>query len=73
MDVNVKLDKSMSPTKDYEREDMKCVPCQEAVGSLFYAAQGTRPDISYVVNMVSSYSKNKVSSIGLQVRGYSDI
>lgn len=58
VDVNVKLDKSMSPKTEKERNEMKSVPYQEAVGSLLYAAQGTRPDISYAVNLVSRYSKD---------------
>lgn len=34
------------------------VSYQEAVGSLLYAAQVSRPDIQYVVNMVSRFNNN---------------
>lgn len=34
------------------------VPYQEAIGSLLYLAQGTRPDISYAVNNASRFNSN---------------
>lgn len=34
------------------------VPYQEAVGSLFYLAQETRPDIAFAVNDVSRFNNN---------------
>lgn len=34
---------------------MSNVPYQEAVGSLIYLSQGTRPDIAYAVNSVSKF------------------
>lgn len=37
---------------------MEKIPYQEAVGSLLYAAQVSRPDIQYAVNMVSRYNHN---------------
>lgn len=39
-------------------EDMANVPYQQAVGSLLYAAQVTRPDIAYAVNYCSRFSRN---------------
>ena len=36
---------------------MAAVPYMSAVGSLLYAALGTRPDIAYAVNAVAQYSK----------------
>lgn len=54
-DASLKLDKTMSPSTPEEAEAMKAVPFKEAVGSLLYAAQATRPDIAYAVNMVSQF------------------
>ena len=36
---------------------MENIPYQEAIGSLLYLAQGTRPDISYAVNFLSKFNK----------------
>lgn len=36
--------------------EMDC-PYQQAIGSLLYVAQGTRPDISYVINALSRFNK----------------
>ncbi|XP_055924729.1 uncharacterized protein LOC129956807 [Argiope bruennichi] len=35
--------------------DMRKIPFQAAVGSLLYAAQATRPDISFVVNLMCQF------------------
>lgn len=53
-----RLDKSMCPTSTKEQEEMTKVPYKEAVGSLLYLAQATRPDISFAVNAVSQYCSN---------------
>ena len=37
---------------------MSNVPCSSAIGSLMYATMCTRPDICYVVSMVSRYQAN---------------
>lgn len=58
IDINTKLSKQMSPKDESEREAMENVPYQEAVGSLLYAAQSTRPDIAFAVNAVSRYNNN---------------
>lgn len=57
-DTNQKLSSAMCPSNDAERKKMESVPYQEAVGSLLYASQISRPDISYAVNMVSRYCQN---------------
>lgn len=58
VDVNQKLTKEMSPKNDDERTRMSNIPYQEAVGSLLYLVQGTRPDIAFAVNNVSRYNNN---------------
>ncbi|XP_074042427.1 uncharacterized protein [Leptinotarsa decemlineata] len=37
---------------------MTKIPYQEVIGSILYASQGTRPDITYAVNTVSQFNKN---------------
>lgn len=46
-DTNAKL------SIDMPSEELRKIPYQEAVGSLLYLAQGTRPDIAFAVNDVS--------------------
>lgn len=58
MDPNQHLTKEMSPINFSDKEEMKKIPYQEAVGSLLYISQGTRPDITYAVNTVSKYNSN---------------
>lgn len=57
-DTNVKLTKEMAPTDAAERREMETVPYQEAVGSVLFAAQVTRPDIQFAVNTVSRFNAN---------------
>jgi hypothetical protein len=45
-----KLTQAMSPTTEEEKRSMMKIPYREAVGSLLYAAIGTRPDIAHAVN-----------------------
>lgn len=58
VDVNQKLTNEMSPSDEDAKQEMKKIPYQEAVGSLLFAAQVTRPDIQFAVNMVSRYNSN---------------
>lgn len=53
--TNTKLSLDM-PTDNATAGDLKKIPYQEAVGSLLYLAQGTRPDISFAINDVSRYN-----------------
>ncbi|XP_036340375.1 secreted RxLR effector protein 161-like [Rhagoletis pomonella] len=52
-DLNQKLKKS-----DTIDETMKEVPYQQAIGSLLFAAQCTRPDICQAVNFLSRFNNN---------------
>lgn len=58
MDNNQKLSKEMCPDNDEKRDEMKDVPYQEAIGSLMYAGQLTRPDICFAISSLSRYNKN---------------
>lgn len=58
VDPGAKLNKSMCPSEPKEVQSMQAIPYKEAVGSLMFIAQATRPDISFAVNMVSKFSSN---------------
>lgn len=57
-DTNIKLSLSMCPQNEKERMEVLNIPYQEAVGSLLYLTQGTRPDIAFAVNDVSRFNSN---------------
>lgn len=46
------------PRTQDEKDKLKTIPYQEAIGSLLYAAQATRPDIAFAVGFLSRFSKN---------------
>ena len=56
--------KEQCPKTQEERDRMAGVPYALAVGSLMYAMLYTRPDIYFVVAMVSRYQSNPNPSIG---------
>jgi hypothetical protein len=58
MDPSAPLSKSQSPTKLEDINKMRNVPYREAVGSLMYAAMGTRPDIAFATSTVAQFSDN---------------
>jgi transposase InsO family protein len=58
MDPGEHLTKSQSPSTPKQIDDMRDVPYREAVGSLMYAALGTRPDITYAVTALSQFLQN---------------
>jgi hypothetical protein len=58
MDPSAPLSKSQSPSKLEDIAKMKNVPYREAVGSLMYAAMGTRPDIAFATSTVAQFSEN---------------
>lgn len=49
---------SMSPKDILEKKKMESVPYRELIGSLSYAANCTRPDISYAVNRLAQFCSN---------------
>ena len=53
-----KLSSRHSPYIDKEKEDMRRVSYASAVGSLMYVMVCTRPDIAYVVGVVSNFLSN---------------
>lgn len=52
------LGQHQSPATPRQFEDMRDVPYREAVGSLMYAATGTRPDIMFAVTALSQFMQN---------------
>jgi hypothetical protein len=58
MDPNTTLTKDQSPNASQEFEHMKNVPYREAIGSLMWAAMGTRPDIAFAVSLLSQFMEN---------------
>ena len=54
----LKLSKEDSPKSNFEKEEMAKVPYSLAVGSLMWAMIATRPDIAFVVGVVSWYITN---------------
>ena len=58
IDPSAPLSKSQSPSKIEDINKMKNVPYREAVGSLMYAAMGTRPDIAFATSTVAQFSDN---------------
>jgi len=53
-----KLSMRQSPISEKQKVEMKNVPYSSAVGSLMYAMICTRPDIAYVVGVVSRFLTN---------------
>jgi hypothetical protein len=58
MDPNVKLSIAQCPSTAREITDMKNVSYREAIGSLMYAALGTRPDIMFSVSFLLQFMQN---------------
>ena len=54
----LKLNSSMCPNTDEEREAMAKVPYREAIGCLMYLMLSTRPDIAGAVQQLSRFGAN---------------
>lgn len=57
LDINKSLLKTNLMSNKHT-EDLQRIPYQAAVGSLLYAAQATRPDIGYGVNLLCKFCQN---------------
>ena len=55
VDKSLSLSRDMCPKTPEEKEKMFKVPYDSVVGSLMYAMMCTRPDIYYIVGLVSRY------------------
>lgn len=58
MDPSIHLSTDQSPKSTTEVARMQRIPYREAVGTLMYAAIGTRPDIAFAVQALSKFSKD---------------
>jgi len=56
--IGQKLSKSQCPVTQEERQEMQTIPYRELIGSLMYAALGTRPDICFAVTFLSQFLQN---------------
>ena len=55
---NLKMTNADSPTTFEEKSQMEKKPYRALIGSLLYAARGTRPDISYAVGALAKFNQN---------------
>jgi hypothetical protein len=58
MSASVRLSKEDCPTTALEMSAMESTPYRSLIGSLLYAALGSRPDIAYAVNQLSRFNSN---------------
>jgi hypothetical protein len=58
MNPGVNLSQDQCPKSKEELEEMRSVPYAHAVGALMYLAISSRPDIAYVVGVLSRFSSN---------------
>jgi hypothetical protein len=52
------LSKQQCPSSPHEIEQMRKIPYRQAVGSLMYLANCTRPDLAHAVQLVAQFSQN---------------
>ena len=58
IEEGMKLDETMCPQTDEEKEEMRHKPYRQAVGSLMYLMVATRPDLAAAVRLVSRFGAN---------------
>ncbi|TFY78270.1 hypothetical protein EWM64_g5745 [Hericium alpestre] len=58
IDPSFSLTTDQSPSTPQQYDDMRNILYREAIGSLMYAAIGTRPDVSYAVTALSQFMQN---------------
>ena len=58
MDPGLRLSAEMGPKTSSEVREMQDIPYDQAVGSLFYLAVATRPDIARTVGNLARFSRN---------------
>lgn len=58
MDPNQIFTPDMCPQSEADKMEMRKIPYQEAIGSLLYLSQGTRPDITFAVSFLSRFNHN---------------
>lgn len=57
-EAHIRLTFLMSPKNDHEKQSVSSRPYRELIGSLSYAANSSKPDISYSVNQLAQFSSN---------------
>jgi hypothetical protein len=58
LDPGIVLQKNTDDINDETKKLMEKVPYRQAIGSLQYLVQGTRPDIAFAVSKLGQYSSN---------------
>lgn len=58
MDSNQTFTPDMCPQSEVDKMELRKIPYQEAIGSLLYLSQGTRPDITFAVSFLSRFNHN---------------
>ena len=58
LDPHHQLSLAQCPSTVRQHEVMKGIPYREAIGSLLYAAPGTRPDVMFAVTFLSQFMQN---------------
>ena len=64
----VHLSKSISAQGEEDRKEMSMVPYVSTVGSLIYVMLCTRPDIAYVISVVSQFQANPGKEHGIAIK-----
>ena len=55
---NDRFNLNQCPRNEFEKEQMKNIPCASAIRSLMYAQVCTRPDIAFAMGMLGRYQSN---------------